>query len=455
MNLFRKVLCSILLYLFSLVTSTSHIEATFDQRGPDPRTVGLRNLDLSIYRTVNTLSCHPQNPLLTAFPDLLPGEVPLWISFNPDKQFGKPTGSSGPMKGYCIASHFLEYSTPAWVGVAPNPPNGKPDQPWWHYVVIEIPNPCFGMTTANSLCKEDSRKLSGQYLHWEGMVQNDNSSVSTGNHETWHLYKPPNNTFGGLPAWNSITTFTEHSYTALNGTTQPGIRMDPGHSGVSLNTCSRSETTKRTGDQGLPCFSTNIDMNADSNTPLTGNQKQIYWNPTHFTDIPHDKWGHVTTPSDRSWMKCANQLPSDYFTINATSEIGFGRKTPPEVFPVTPQGCDYPPMNGTPGTQPVCLDQSLYPANAYSPNLSTTLPMFLEGCRGTLPSTGPATSTLTPTSISPKPGDANGDTFINVQDYNILVTQFNQSGPRLPADFNKSGRVDVQDYNILTSNFGR
>lgn len=350
--------------------------ATFGQRGPDPRVVGNRNLDLSVYRTVNSLSCHPQNPLLQAFPDLLPGEVPLWVSFNKDKAF-----TQSPVKGYCIATHFLEYTTPEWVGIPPNPPTGRPDEPWWHYVVIELPNPNYGKATET--------KFTGKWIHWEGMVINDNSSVSSGNHETWHLYKPSLDTFGGLPAWSSVTTFNETPpYTAFNGTSQPGLRMD--HSGVSIKSCQSSVTPTRAGDEGLPCFSYTVDMNADSVGGMT------YWNPTSFTDIPHDKWGHVTS-NDTSWIKCADQLPANYFTINATADTGFGRKTPPKVYAVTPAGCDYPAMTGNPGAHPVCLDQSQYPADGYMPTKSKTLPRSLEGCRGNNPVDPTPTPTLTPT----------------------------------------------------------
>jgi hypothetical protein len=75
----------------------------------------------------------------------------------------------------------------------------------------------------------------------------------------------------------------------------------------------------------------------------------------------------------------------------------------------------------------------------------------------TIPSTIPptVTPTLTPTTSTRKPGDANTDGSVNVQDYNSLVTQFNQTGSNLSADFNNSGKVDVQDYNILVTNFGR
>jgi hypothetical protein len=76
----------------------------------------------------------------------------------------------------------------------------------------------------------------------------------------------------------------------------------------------------------------------------------------------------------------------------------------------------------------------------------------------------PATATITQTSncipaITSAPiqklGDTNNDGRIDVQDYNTLVTQFNQNGTNLTADFNNSGKVDVQDYNILVSNFGK
>lgn len=57
------------------------------------------------------------------------------------------------------------------------------------------------------------------------------------------------------------------------------------------------------------------------------------------------------------------------------------------------------------------------------------------------------------TSLPANNGDINHDNIVNIQDYNILVTQFNQTGQDLSADFNNSGKVDIQDFNILVSNF--
>jgi parallel beta-helix repeat protein len=63
----------------------------------------------------------------------------------------------------------------------------------------------------------------------------------------------------------------------------------------------------------------------------------------------------------------------------------------------------------------------------------------------------PATTTIT---SSPKLGDITRDGKVDVQDYNLLVTDFYQIGTMLRSDINNSGKVDVQDYNILVTNFG-
>jgi len=67
----------------------------------------------------------------------------------------------------------------------------------------------------------------------------------------------------------------------------------------------------------------------------------------------------------------------------------------------------------------------------------------------------PPTPTPTMSPAVKKQGDTNNDTIINIQDYNILVSEFHQTGDTLTADFNKSGKVDIQDYNILVTFFGK
>lgn len=55
------------------------------------------------------------------------------------------------------------------------------------------------------------------------------------------------------------------------------------------------------------------------------------------------------------------------------------------------------------------------------------------------------------------PGNLNGDSKVDIFDYNIMVTDFGRSGTPgfIPADIDKNGTVDIFDYNILVTNFGR
>lgn len=62
-----------------------------------------------------------------------------------------------------------------------------------------------------------------------------------------------------------------------------------------------------------------------------------------------------------------------------------------------------------------------------------------------------ATSSPSPTP-APKVGDINGDGFVNVVDFSILLSKWNT--PDTSADLNKDGIVNVVDFSILLSNWG-
>lgn len=61
-------------------------------------------------------------------------------------------------------------------------------------------------------------------------------------------------------------------------------------------------------------------------------------------------------------------------------------------------------------------------------------------------------TTPTPT-LPPYIGDANGDTHVNILDFEILRLEFGKQG-ELRADFDKNGRVDSSDLQILKDTFG-
>jgi plastocyanin len=53
-------------------------------------------------------------------------------------------------------------------------------------------------------------------------------------------------------------------------------------------------------------------------------------------------------------------------------------------------------------------------------------------------------------------GDANLDTIVNLQDFNVLAGHFGQTGQQWETgDFNEDGIVNLQDFNLLAANFGR
>lgn len=53
-------------------------------------------------------------------------------------------------------------------------------------------------------------------------------------------------------------------------------------------------------------------------------------------------------------------------------------------------------------------------------------------------------------------GDANLDEFVNLEDFNILASNFGTNGPPWEGgDFNEDGSVNLEDFNLLAANFGK
>lgn len=58
-------------------------------------------------------------------------------------------------------------------------------------------------------------------------------------------------------------------------------------------------------------------------------------------------------------------------------------------------------------------------------------------------------------SASSKPGDIDGNSKVDIFDYNILLTNFGKSGAGIQGDLDGSNKVDIFDYNGLLTNFGK
>jgi len=57
-------------------------------------------------------------------------------------------------------------------------------------------------------------------------------------------------------------------------------------------------------------------------------------------------------------------------------------------------------------------------------------------------------------SVTPTPGDTNGDDVVDTDDYDNLVAQFGGPPGADTADFNRDGVVDLVDFSIMRNNFG-
>lgn len=55
---------------------------------------------------------------------------------------------------------------------------------------------------------------------------------------------------------------------------------------------------------------------------------------------------------------------------------------------------------------------------------------------------------------SPKVGDLDNNSYVDIFDYNQLLADFGKTGSQILGDIDKNSQVDIFDYNILLSNFG-
>jgi len=57
------------------------------------------------------------------------------------------------------------------------------------------------------------------------------------------------------------------------------------------------------------------------------------------------------------------------------------------------------------------------------------------------------------TPATPKAGDANNDSKVDIMDFNVLMINWGSTSANNPADFNKDGKVDILDFNLLMINW--
>lgn len=462
--MFLKRVIWVVASIFLLGLSSIYTTVQAVVRGPD---LNLPGKDYTIYRTVNNLSCHPQNPLL---PD-----VPNYVAYDAEKSFDTANG----VTGYCVAFHYE--GNGMYIGVqggstlalrdrrtnpAPVVNVTRPSIPWRHYVVMEFPNPCYvnpsnPAATPSSCSAETKATYTGKYIHYEGTeniyIIGYGSGDLCSSNEVWHMKNSLSTGGAGVGGMKiSEDSVDQMRSYWFNNNTLCGAALTT-TSGYTFSTYGGGGV-RRVGDK-----STSGQEILPNVVYGTGVVSGYTLNPTFYTDIPHDRFAQLTNPNDRSWVKCSSSLPQDYFTVNIGADghsgTGFGSDNPPQVFPVAPTSCEYPSLIGNPKNDPVCLNTSY--------QSGVRIPTSLEGCAGPQPSVTPSpTASVTPTasptptaSITPTtttPGDTNGDHIVNIVDYRAVITNFGQSGSAVGAlqgDVTGDHKVNLFDYTIVVSNF--
>lgn len=304
----KNIFASIVFLLIVLISSTPFVYAG-DSRAVD---VGMASEDMTIYRTVNTLSCHPQNPLLH--------EVPHYTIFLPNKTYGYMGARQNEIKGACWAYHnegntnFIS-EDPGQVGLkdSEDEKNIRPASPAHHYHVFEVPNPRYDpdceqkvksgqLTGAAAFC--------GKYLHTEGYAFMFNLTVndvdwrypypnSIQGNEVWYIGNTVGNqTWGGkniidvIPVGTAgMNPVTGRPYTVFAGRiirdNKTLMEWDMCKSGSLPKTPVRLGDFRELINDGTDIY---CDMKPEINIMDTPEEMEIFGNPFAFPDIPHNRF---------------------------------------------------------------------------------------------------------------------------------------------------------------------
>jgi hypothetical protein len=445
---------------------------------------GFYATDLTIFRTVNTLSCHPQNPFLH--------EVPHYVLFAPDIIY-----SDAPLiKGACWAYHnegntnFLTKSTLSQKGLpgSEDVARYRPASPSHHYTVMEFPNPKYDPAKdadcrAGRLEEQGAAAFCGKYLHMEGYANMWNLSVSTGTqHEVWYLGKEGIGISG--KSISSVEQAGEVTVSSNTLTVYAGEMINDNNNNIIWN-CDVDK--KRLRDELRPCPRRSL---GNKQVKDLYGPRSYYANPLLYPDIPHnrftrnprnkvvDPWNpygviewydHPEDPNDNNddnWVKCKEKYSQlfgarytnydDYMQkfqeyIEDRKKNKSGAMKNVAISAYTPEGCDYP-----------ALSTERDSAGNFIINRKPTEPQQLaallnnwttDGVVSPSPSVSPSpTATPTPTGHHHR-SDLNGDGILSVRDYNIFIINFGKTGPDLKGDLNNDGRVTLNDYNLFLSDF--
>lgn len=477
---YKFIIISLLLVICGLFTTKA------DAAGARVDT-GLQSTDLTIFRTVNELTCHPQNPLLH--------EIPKYLMYDADKRFPDQPLVQGACWAYHNegATNFLTRGTGK--SGLPGSEDGskiRPPIPMHHYTVMEFPNPRYNPAKEenckNGVYKTGPESFCGKYLHYEGYVFLFQIAISSPSHEVWYLGKEGAPIAGKNVSSKERVGSIEVQMPEGNNRTYTlyaGKVLETNLAGIEWKTCDEAKTFRRLDDQGKPCVSRKLSM-PDLKVPNASgvlDWKKVFANPLLFKDIPHNRftrnyrnregirngWNPNGRPEgvyewyndpndpadniDDRWVKCKERYSElfggryqgyDDYISKFKAYIDSMRITDGvptvnvAVSGYTPGGCDYAPLTGDPGARPDSEEELSALLNSWNTE-GAGLPII-----NTIPYI-PAPPDLALL-------DLNNDRKADLYDYGILMSQVGTTG-NLTGDVDNDADVDTDDVEMWVESF--
>lgn len=267
--------------------------------------------------------------------------------------------------------------------------------------------------------------------------------------QTDTIYNPP---IVFLPRYWNGTPWTQ------TGTSQTTVKQN----GTTVETGTNNYTASIIGYETLASGMRVIHWRTQQIITWTTGPNVNY--PTHWQE---DYWLTDTLPVEGGGTKPAllhtkggNLSGADNWDITFDAWSALPSPTPVPTPTNTPQPTaiptPVPTATPTPAATPISTaTPTPIPTPTGTPAPTATLAPTSTPQPTSIPTSSPSTSSTNNPSAGPLIGDLNNDGKVDISDYNILVSNFGNSGANLTGDLNNDGKVDIYDYNLLLQNYGR